>query len=98
MGQNIAPSSTRRGQNRTRVSLLTSGAVFAMFGLALSLWIIDIHNVVVEVQMMLLSNFAYPLEDVYSATVQRVLHLASVENVLYAYMVHCFSFRQRVMV
>ncbi|KAI0754317.1 hypothetical protein C8Q80DRAFT_361207 [Daedaleopsis nitida] len=76
-------------KNRTRVSVSTLAAVLVMFGLALALWIIDIHNVVAEVQMTLLKEpIGQPesLSDVYSAAVTAVLRLASVEDILYSYM------------
>ncbi len=76
-----------RRKNHTRVSVRTCLAVFVMFGLALSLWLIDIHNVIAEVQMTLLSTSKDPLEDRYVAAVSEILRLASVEDILYAYMV-----------
>ena len=71
------------------VSILTCASVFVMYAIALVLWIIDIHNVVVEIRMMLIraSTSTDSLEDVYSTTVSKVLSLTSLENVLYAYMV-----------
>lgn len=58
-----------------------------MYGLALALWMIDIHNVITEIQMTLLSTSTDSLDDIYFAAVSRILRLASVEDVLYAYMV-----------
>ncbi len=58
-----------------------------MFGMALSLWMIDIHNVIIEIQLTLLSTTADSLDDAYGVAVSQVLRLASVEDVLYAYMV-----------
>ncbi|RDX48515.1 hypothetical protein OH76DRAFT_1483874 [Lentinus brumalis] len=73
-------------KSRTTLSLCTCTAVFVMFGLALSLWMIDIHNVVIEIQLTLLSTTADSLDDAYGVAVSQVLRLASVEDVLYAYM------------
>ncbi|KAI0764632.1 hypothetical protein C8Q74DRAFT_987175 [Fomes fomentarius] len=73
-------------KNHTRVSSRTCLAVFVMFGLALSLWMIDIHNVIAEVQMTLLSTSKDPLEERYVAAMSDILRLASVEDILYAYM------------
>ena len=58
-----------------------------MFGLALALWMIDIHNVVTEIQITLLDTSTAPLSDVYFSAVQKVLRLASVEDVVYSYLV-----------
>ena len=58
-----------------------------MFGLALSLWIIDLHVVIVEVQNTLLSAAIGPLEDLYPLALSKVQAMAAVEDVLYAYMV-----------
>ncbi|KAI0713418.1 hypothetical protein C8Q76DRAFT_731339 [Earliella scabrosa] len=76
------------GNHRTRVSLLTCTALLVMFTIALVLWIIDIHGVIVEVQIMLLgaSSSRDVLEEAYSATVSRIARLASIQNVLYAYL------------
>lgn len=65
-------------------------AVFVMFGLAVSLWIIDLHNVIVEIQRTLLSDSTDSLQDIYSSALNEVLRLASVEDVLYSYMVCLF--------
>ncbi|KAI0668145.1 hypothetical protein C8Q78DRAFT_980296 [Trametes maxima] len=73
-------------KNRTMVSVCTTLAVFVMFCMALSLWMIDIHNVVSELEVTLLSTSADSLEDRYSAATSQVLFLASVEDILYAYM------------
>ena len=59
-----------------------------MYGLALALWMIDIHNVITEIQMTLLSTSTDSLDDIYFAAVSKVLRLLSVEDVLYAYMVY----------
>ncbi|KAI0668144.1 hypothetical protein C8Q78DRAFT_277617 [Trametes maxima] len=74
------------GKHRTRASMCTTLAVFVMFGMALSLWMIDIHNVVSELEVTLLSTSADSLEDRYSAATSQVLFLASVEDIMYAYM------------
>ena len=63
-----------------------------MFGLALSLWIIDIHHGILVVQGMILSDHTNPLQDVYMATKSKILRLATVEDALYAYMVFRSSF------
>ncbi|KAI0713421.1 hypothetical protein C8Q76DRAFT_731352 [Earliella scabrosa] len=80
--------SPSRGKRGTMVSILTCASVFVMYAIALVLWIIDIHNVVVEIRMMLIraSTSTDSLGDVYSTTVFKVLSLTSLENVLYAYM------------
>ncbi|KAJ3002964.1 hypothetical protein NUW54_g5561 [Trametes sanguinea] len=72
--------------HRTKVSLFTCTVIIVMFCLALSLWMIDIHNVVLEVQATLLSDSRAPISDVYDLAIRQVLRLASVEDVLYAYM------------
>ncbi|KAH9895616.1 hypothetical protein C8Q73DRAFT_444097 [Cubamyces lactineus] len=73
-------------KTRTRVSVCTCIVVFLMFGLALALWMIDIHNVVTEIQITLLDTSTAPLSDVYFSAVQKVLRLASVEDVVYSYL------------
>ncbi|KAI0691360.1 hypothetical protein C8T65DRAFT_745483 [Cerioporus squamosus] len=57
-----------------------------MFGLALALWMIDIHMVVSEVQMTLLSDSTDSLASLYAAAKSHNLRFAAVENILYAYM------------
>jgi hypothetical protein len=69
------------------VSLYTWLAVLSMFILALALWIIDIHNVVTELNMTILSSSIDSLDDRYSAAVTNILRLASIEDLLYSYMV-----------
>ena len=71
------------------MSIYTCLAVFIMYGLALSLWMIDIHNVVTEIQTTLLAPVASTgsLANAYSDAVSQILRLSSVEDVLYAYMV-----------
>ena len=76
-----------RRKTRTRVSVCTCFVVFLMFGLALALWMIDIHNVVTEIQITLLDTSTAPLSDVYFSAVQKILRLASVEDVVYSYLV-----------
>ncbi|KAI0773066.1 hypothetical protein BD413DRAFT_656267 [Trametes elegans] len=73
-------------KRRTRVSVYTCLAVFVMFGMALSLWMIDIHNVIIEVQGTLLSTAPDSLDDLYNIALGRVVQLSSVEDVLYAFM------------
>lgn len=58
-----------------------------MFGFALVLWMIDIHNLVTVIKMTLLSTSMAPLSDVYDGAVRKTLRLASVEDVVYSYMV-----------
>ncbi|KAH9895608.1 hypothetical protein C8Q73DRAFT_644628 [Cubamyces lactineus] len=70
----------------TRVSAYTCIVVFLMFGLALVLWMIDIHNLVTVIKMTLLSTSMAPLSDVYDGAVRKTLRLASVEDVVYSYM------------
>ncbi|KAI0323741.1 hypothetical protein GY45DRAFT_533301 [Cubamyces sp. BRFM 1775] len=73
-------------KTRTRVSVCTCIVVFLMFGLALALWMIDIHNVITEIQITLLDTSTAPLSDVYFSAVQKILRLASVEDVVYSYL------------
>ncbi|EPT05928.1 hypothetical protein FOMPIDRAFT_1026808 [Fomitopsis schrenkii] len=78
-----------RRRSNTRISVYTCLAVFIMYGLALSLWMIDIHNVVTEIQTTLLSPVAAStgsLANAYSIAMSKILRLSSVEDVLYAYM------------
>ncbi|KAI0354545.1 hypothetical protein OH77DRAFT_1521795 [Trametes cingulata] len=75
-----------RGRRCTTPSTFTWSALLVMYALALALWMVDIHNIILEVQMTLLSKSAEPLEDLYDAAISRVLQLAAVEDVLYAYM------------
>ena len=60
-----------------------------MYGLALALWMIDIHNVITEMQVMDQLSSGDSLEDIYSAAISKILRLLSIEDVLYAYMVCC---------
>lgn len=55
--------------------------------MALSLWIIDVRNVITEVRLTLLSPSNDTLDNLYAGAVTDILRLASVEDVLYAYMV-----------
>ncbi|OSC99615.1 hypothetical protein PYCCODRAFT_1470113 [Trametes coccinea BRFM310] len=72
--------------HRTKVSLFMCTVIIVMFCFALSLWMIDIHTVVLEVQATLLSDSAAPISDIYASAIRQILQLASVEDVLYAYM------------
>ena len=58
-----------------------------MFVLRTALWVIDIRNVVVELQITLLSDSDDSLETKYDASTAAIVKLASVEPLLYAYMV-----------
>lgn len=58
-----------------------------MYCLALSLWMIDIHNVITEMSMTLLSASSNSLADAYLAASSKILRLLSIEDLLYAYMV-----------
>lgn len=73
-------------RHRTRASLYTCCSVLVMFVLAIALWIIDVHNLVTEVKMTLLSTSGDALSDDYAAAVSSILRLASVEDTLYSYM------------
>ncbi|RPD52997.1 hypothetical protein L227DRAFT_423210 [Lentinus tigrinus ALCF2SS1-6] len=75
-----------RRETRTRASLYICMAVLLMLGLALALWIIDMHMIIVEVQSTVLSDTPGPLDDAYSAALSKVLAMAAIEDVLYAYM------------
>lgn len=59
-----------------------------MFGMALSLWMIDIHDVILEVQLTLLqvSKSMDPLDVIYAAAKAELSRLAYVEDILYAYL------------
>lgn len=59
----------------------------SLYILAVSLWIIDVRNVITEVRLTLLSNFDDSLEDLYGVALTSVLRLVSVQDVLYAFMV-----------
>lgn len=61
-----------------------------MYGLALSLWMIDIHIVITDIKTTLLSPVAVSsLASAQSNAVSKILRLSSIEDVLYAYMVGC---------
>ena len=81
----------RRGRAFSRISFLTFTAIIVMFGLALSLWMIDIHQVILVVQEMILSDHTNSLQDVYMAMKSKILRFALVEDALYAYMVFHLS-------
>ncbi|KAI0766689.1 hypothetical protein BD413DRAFT_150254 [Trametes elegans] len=77
----------RRSYTRNSVFLCTCCGIHAMFILVLSLWIIDIHNVVSEIQNTMLPPLSgSSLADAYAATRSASLRLAAVEDALYAYM------------
>ncbi|RPD52998.1 hypothetical protein L226DRAFT_617659 [Lentinus tigrinus ALCF2SS1-7] len=71
---------------RSRASYCLCAAVFVMFGLALALWMLDIHMVVSEVQMTFLSDSTDPLASLYSTAQSHNIRFAAVEDILYAYM------------
>lgn len=58
-----------------------------MYILALSLWIIDVRNIIAEINLTLLSTSTDSLDDIYSVAVSDVLRLTSYETFLYAYLV-----------
>ncbi len=73
---------------RTRASRWLCATVFVMFGLALALWMIDIHMVISEVQMTFFSDSSESsLASLYSAARSHNVRLVAVEDVLYAFMV-----------
>ncbi|TFK88398.1 hypothetical protein K466DRAFT_652673 [Polyporus arcularius HHB13444] len=72
---------------RTRASRWLCATVFVMFGLALALWMIDIHMVISEVQMTFFSDSSESsLASLYSAARSHNVRLVAVEDVLYAFM------------
>ncbi|KAH9932931.1 uncharacterized protein B0H18DRAFT_984702 [Fomitopsis serialis] len=73
-------------KSHTKVSLCTCLAVLVMYGLDLSLWMIDVHNVVAEIQGTLLSTSTAPLDGIYATVISKILRLSSIEDVIYAYM------------
>ena len=79
--------SVYRRTHRTKISLCTSFAMGALYILAISLWIIDVRNVITEVRLTLLSNSGDSLDDLYGVALTSVLRLVSVQDVLYAFMV-----------
>lgn len=75
-----------RRSRRSKVSLWTSLAVLTMYCFALSLWMIDIHNIITEMSIMLHLSSANTLSELYSVATSKILRLSSIEDVLYAYM------------
>ena len=69
------------------MSFCTLVAVIVMYCLALTLWMMDIHNVITEMQVMVQFRSGAMLRDLYSTAISKRLRLLSVEDVLYAYMV-----------
>lgn len=81
-------SITYRKKKHNRVSFYTFLAVSSMYILAMTLWIIDVHNVLTEVRLTLLPKSDDPLGARYSSAQSSIVRLAAVEDVLYNYMVH----------
>ncbi|KAI0643438.1 hypothetical protein C8Q79DRAFT_1012718 [Trametes meyenii] len=73
-------------KRRAKVSYWTLGAVLLMFFMAFTLWIIDIHNVVLEVQTILLRNPTESLEDRYTRAVDELRPMAYAIDILYAFL------------
>jgi hypothetical protein len=65
--------------------------ILALYIMRLTLWIIDIYNVVNVLNVTLLSSYSSDsLAERYARTSQTQLRLGLVEDVLYAYMVCIF--------
>lgn len=77
----------RSRKKGTNARLYTWMAIIAMYILALSLWLIDVRNIIAEINLTLLSTSSGSLDDTYSVAVSDVLRLASYETFLYAYLV-----------
>ena len=77
----------RHRSPRTKISLAICAAVLVMFVLSVVLWIIDIHNTVTQIKLTLLSSPADTWVDRSSAATNDILRWASIEDVLYSYMV-----------
>ncbi|KAI0643437.1 hypothetical protein C8Q79DRAFT_1012717 [Trametes meyenii] len=74
------------GKRRSTVSVCTTTAVFVMFGMALALWMIDIHDVISEMDATLRPGPSATLADAYSAHSAHSHIFAAVEDILYAYL------------
>ena len=77
----------QKSQTRAKVSVYTCTAVFLMFIMAIALWIIDVHKLITEVKMTLLSASNGSLSGDYAAALSSIQRLASVEDILYSYLV-----------
>ncbi|KAI0668141.1 hypothetical protein C8Q78DRAFT_1048579, partial [Trametes maxima] len=73
-------------KRRSTASICTTLAVFVMFGMALALWMIDIHGVISEMDATLRPGPAASLQDAYDAHSSHSHLLAAVEDILYAYL------------
>ncbi|KAI0643444.1 hypothetical protein C8Q79DRAFT_1012723 [Trametes meyenii] len=73
-------------KHRSKMSYWTASAVLIMFAMVLALWIIDIHNVIAEVQLTLLSNSTDSPAAIYAAAKHKLTHLAYAEDILYAFL------------
>ncbi|KAI0346161.1 hypothetical protein BDW22DRAFT_723975 [Trametopsis cervina] len=73
-------------RRQSLISKFMLAAIVILWMLDFILWVIDVHNVVVEMDMTLISNSTDSLEDRYAASGDTTLRLALVEAVIYSYM------------
>ncbi|KAI0681973.1 hypothetical protein BC835DRAFT_1300986, partial [Cytidiella melzeri] len=76
--------------NSKKTSLRDRGLhaiVLVMYAMDLVLWIIDVRNIVVELDLTLIRGGSMSLDDRYASSSSEVLRLSIVEDVLYSYMV-----------
>lgn len=89
----MADDRTKRTVHRRRplFSRLTLGIVLVMYAIDVGLWVIDIKNVIVELNVTLLSQpssgAVMSLDQRYATAGDQILKLVLVQDVLYSYMV-----------
>ncbi|KAI0666687.1 hypothetical protein C8Q78DRAFT_445003 [Trametes maxima] len=73
-------------KHSSKMSYWTALAVFIMFAMVLSLWMIDIHDLILELQLTLLSNSNDTPAAIYSAAKVQLRHMAYAEDIIYAFL------------
>lgn len=81
-----------RSNGRTHVLIHTCLAVVVLYTLAVSLWMIDVHNIITEVNTTLLSSSTNTLDNKYTVAITNILRLDSIEDILHAFMVLMITF------
>lgn len=79
---------SQKRRRRSKINATMLFIILALYIMRLTLWIIDIHNVVTELDITLLSSRSpESLDERYARMSKMQLRLGLVEDVLYAYMV-----------
>lgn len=78
---------SHRDKRKSKIALATLGIVLTMYLMDLSLWMIDVRNIVTDLRLTFITSSSESLADRYAEAQDTILRLEIVEDVLYSYMV-----------